>query len=196
MSNSLFYKSRLRGFTLIELLIVVAIIGILASIAMVNFLTAQMRAKVVKVKSDVRIIALAADLYIIDYNHYPPSPWIGRLTKPGGHESAYMAIPDNFTTPIDYLHTNEMYDIFARGKFNPPHDRYFWQNSKFNFDQGYADGWNDPVWQQRYGGYKIGSLGPDWDYNGGLWYDPTNGVVSPGDIYRTQTDPEGRWFGL
>jgi prepilin-type N-terminal cleavage/methylation domain-containing protein len=60
-----------RGFTLIELLIVVAIIAILAAIAVPNFLEAQVRAKVSRVRADLRSIATALESYFIDNNAYP-----------------------------------------------------------------------------------------------------------------------------
>jgi type II secretion system protein G len=63
-------KSR-KGFTLIELLIVVAIIAILAAIAVPNFLEAQTRSKVSRVKSDIRSLITGLKSYIVDYNAYP-----------------------------------------------------------------------------------------------------------------------------
>jgi prepilin-type N-terminal cleavage/methylation domain-containing protein len=60
-----------KGFTLIELLIVVAIIAILAAIAVPNFLEAQTRAKVARVKSDQRTLATAIESYFVDHGIYP-----------------------------------------------------------------------------------------------------------------------------
>jgi len=48
-----------RGFTLIELLVVVAIVGILAGIAIVNYLIALQRAKQRRTMADMRTIAQA-----------------------------------------------------------------------------------------------------------------------------------------
>lgn len=60
-----------QGFALIELLIVVAIISILSAIAIPNFLEAQTRAKVAKVKGDHRTISIALESYATDANSYP-----------------------------------------------------------------------------------------------------------------------------
>jgi prepilin-type N-terminal cleavage/methylation domain-containing protein len=65
------YSRRPAGFTLIELLIVVAIIAILAAIAVPNFLEAQTRAKVSRVKTDMRSLATAIESYRVDNNKYP-----------------------------------------------------------------------------------------------------------------------------
>mgnify|MGYP001033091421 CR=1 FL=1 len=60
-----------HGFTLIELLIVVAIIAILAAIAVPNFLEAQVRSKVSRVKSDMRTLATSCEAYKVDTGKYP-----------------------------------------------------------------------------------------------------------------------------
>ena len=63
-----------RGFTLIELLIVLAIIGTLTSIIMVNFLSARERARDGERKTELRQLQTAFELYRADQGAYPPAP--------------------------------------------------------------------------------------------------------------------------
>ncbi len=70
---SLSPKDRDDGFTLIELLIVVAIIGILASIVASNYLQAIERTVRAACQQNLRTIHTALNAYRLDYNQFPPA---------------------------------------------------------------------------------------------------------------------------
>ena len=57
------FHDRKGGFTLIELMIVVAIIGILAAIAIPNFLRFQLKAKTSEGKTNIAAIRTAEQSY-------------------------------------------------------------------------------------------------------------------------------------
>lgn len=179
-----------RAFTLIELLIVVAIIAILAAIAVPNFLEAQVRAKVSRLKADMRSICVAIESYRVDHTAYPADPWPYALNV--------------ITTPVSYITAIPKDDFARKASVNwgyPPLDSWY-----INKEDGYSpsetdgrsavDGWDlwDPPRQNF--AYGLISPGPDilweWDrrdnYPDGryvgdaLYYDGTNGTVSQGDM--------------
>jgi len=106
-----------RAFTLIELLIVVAIIAILAAIAVPNFLEAQTRSKVSRVKSDQRTMATAIEIYRVDANYYPKGTDTQfSLADPviAGFIGADVArVLERLSTPISYLTSGSLPDPFA-----------------------------------------------------------------------------------
>jgi len=189
---------RRHGFTLIELLIVVAIIAILASIAIPNLLEAQIRSKVSKVKSDFRVIAGALEAYSTDHGNYPrqihtewyDEDWIAYLG-----ESVKGILWYGLTTPIAYLTTINYIDPLANDGLEIELKYY----SYHDIDE-YIKRSDDPFWYdagEYYGKWRLCSIGPDktyfhgFEYSAQLVYDPTNGTVSQGNIWRSQKLPEG-----
>ena len=104
---------RAKAFTLIELLIVVAIIGILAAIAVPNFLAAQTRSKVARVFADMRNIETAIESYSLDhgrYAHYIANA--GLTSRDGLPVSVSLRYQYMFTTPIAYLSSTNVINPF------------------------------------------------------------------------------------
>jgi len=59
------------GFTLVELLVVMAIIGILATVILGGFRSSQRRSRDAQRKSDLKQIANALEMFYSDYERYP-----------------------------------------------------------------------------------------------------------------------------
>jgi prepilin-type N-terminal cleavage/methylation domain-containing protein len=68
MLNTLNISKKTRGFTLVEIMIVVAIIALLASIAVPNFLRARKRSQATRILEDLRLLDSAGDQYAIETN--------------------------------------------------------------------------------------------------------------------------------
>ncbi len=165
--------------------------AVLAAIAVPNFLEAQTRSKVARVRSDQRSMATALESYFIDNNKYPV--WTDKDAEYGkGAAFQGKMIPSfpaykpggamTVTTPIAYM-TSYFDDVFA-----PVEKTTF----------GYYG-----VTGSKTAGWVIFSPGPDqkYDLDWKLYnpdvtqpspelvpfiYDPTNGTVSPGDIIRVK----------
>lgn len=113
-------KRTTLAFTLIELLIVVAIIAILAAIAVPNFLEAQTRAKVSRVKADMRTMATALEAYYVDGNAYPQCHPFGIAGSLNGWDPANppftvnnTGILERLSTPIAYVTSALTRDTFS-----------------------------------------------------------------------------------
>lgn len=64
-------KDEESGFTLVELMVVIVIIGLLATVVMINVLPSQDRAMVEKAKADISTLSQALEMYRLDNLAYP-----------------------------------------------------------------------------------------------------------------------------
>lgn len=85
-----------KGFTLIELLIVIAIIGLLATLAIISLTTAQRKARDTKRIADMKSIQTAVELYFSDNSSYPaPADWAALQTALAPYISQVPVDPNN-----------------------------------------------------------------------------------------------------
>ena len=93
-----------KGFTLIELMIVVVIIGILAAIAIPNFIAMQNRAKEGSTKANMHTFQLAAEDYGVQHDG----------VYAAGADTVSLLLPSggaNFKNPFTSSTTNAWQDI-------------------------------------------------------------------------------------
>ncbi len=171
------------GFTLIELLIVVAIIGILAAIAVPNFLNAQTRAKVAAARSEFQTVAKALETYRIDHNALPPM-------SDQGVSFRHYRIPSFLTVPIAYLSPlpNDSFQVnedpFGMIEDTELFSRYRYHDiGQLVKDRDVVDIPATSVDLEVFGNWRIISVGPDREYQGYTRYNSSNGIISRGDIY-------------
>lgn len=179
-----------NGFTLIELLIVVAIIGILAAIAVPNFLNAQTRAKVARCYSDMKALSTGFEMYQLDNNSYPYG---------GGTIWASYFIYPRLTTPIAYMNTIPLDVFVVKDEPQRPQEHGHWYPG-WNVHHVVKQGW---TWGGETVRKAVGSgshmltvsSGPDRHEDisstGLLPYSTSNGLVSEGDIYRFTPGEQG-----
>ena len=92
-------QNRKGGFTLIELMIVVAIIGILAAIAIPNFLRFQLKAKSSEGKTNLAAIRTAEQSYFSEFGVYVSASesWAG---PPDSQKHQFVALGTNNGTAV------------------------------------------------------------------------------------------------
>lgn len=171
-----------RAFTLTELLIVVAIIGVLTAIGVVNLLGAQSRSKVSRALADMRTIATALEAYRVEHNAYPNAAIAG----------GDILLPnpmDRLVRPVAYLESVPT-DAFGVGAFafapNITMLGYLYRDRATTSIGMQADTYG-LMWKAVPDkSYLLHSCGPNrlWDVAPYVEYDPTNGTTSAGDISR------------
>jgi prepilin-type N-terminal cleavage/methylation domain-containing protein len=190
-----------RGFTLIEVAILLVIVSVLVAIAVPNFRTAEIRSKVALVKGQLNVLTLALESYNIDNLDYPPTaftdpPTLAVADDGGSNRTSYFTLKP-LTTPIAYvtkIPEDPFADVSVTPSFDQGYDRYGHINAAYSYRS--SKGSNRatfPAYQQYDQEWALSSVGPDRDYDSWgtgpenlMFYDPTNGVLSNGDIIRMQ----------
>ncbi len=100
-----------KGFTLVELMIVVAIIGILAAIAIPNFLQFRLKAKTSEAKSNLGAIRSTEVAYYAEWDFYIGNQAITPTdrTAPGSRDDKYQWDPNTRFSILGFAPEGDVY---------------------------------------------------------------------------------------
>jgi prepilin-type N-terminal cleavage/methylation domain-containing protein len=95
--------NRNRGFTLVEILVVIAVIGLLAAIAIPQFISYRSQGIDAQMKSDLRNAAVSVEAYFTKRSVYPLS--IAEIQEYGFKATSGVTLTLSIVTPNSYTIT-------------------------------------------------------------------------------------------
>lgn len=90
-------KRKNAGFTLIEIMVVIAILGILASLGVGSYFSSQKKSRDSRRKADLRNVATALETYFNDFNGYPDDDGSGGMEGCGAGGAELCVWGDAFS---------------------------------------------------------------------------------------------------
>ena len=106
-----------QGFTLVELMVVIVIIGLLATIVLINVLPSQDKAMQTKARADIATLEQAMEMYRLDNFSYPTD--LSTLVQPpaGGDAARYRT--GGYIKKLPNDPWNRPYQLAVPGKAGP-----------------------------------------------------------------------------
>lgn len=106
-----------RGFTLVELMVVIVIIGLLATVVLVNVLPSQDRAMTTKARADIATLEQAMEMYRLDNFTYPAD--LNALVSPAPGADASRFRSGGYVKRLPQDPWNRPYQLAVPGKAGP-----------------------------------------------------------------------------
>lgn len=186
------------AFTLIEILIVLGLLFVLSLIGTVYLRGATERAKYGRVVGELKTLEIGIEGYRVDSNSYPRMAHFDFYGD--SHFDMIEGSPVNglmssvLSSPVSYVANAHLKDVYATA--NQIDEQYYTYQviDVYVYNKKESQFW--PLALDFYGGWRLGSVGPDGSFNHGfinsgqLPYDPTNGSRSLGNIWISAKNPQ------
>ena len=108
------------GFTLVELMVVIVIIGLLATVVLINVLPSQDKAMVTKARADIATLGQAMEMYRLDNFTYPSgSDGLNALVSPPANAQTGRYRPGGYIKNLPKDPWGRPYQLAVPGKKGP-----------------------------------------------------------------------------